>query len=80
MRPTVVFAVILLCCQWLLSCTDILRSYVAGVKEADVFSRDAVSWDRFSHKQNIKLGRVVPDDVLKRKKDIFIPMKNLQEI
>jgi hypothetical protein len=79
-RPTVVFAVILLCCHWLLSCTDIPRSYVIGVKEATVFSQDAVSCDTFSHKHNIKLGRVVPEDVLKRMKNIFIPRKNLQEI
>ena len=58
-----------LCCIIISQCT---------VKKTKI-SQD-VCLDRFSHKCNVKIWRLVPDHVIIKKEGIFILMKNLQKV
>jgi hypothetical protein len=44
--------------------TVLPRSYVFGVSESGDVNRDEASRKRFSYKLSIKMGRVVPDNLL----------------
>lgn len=60
-------------------CTVIPRSYVVDGSETDIFSPDDVSRVTFTLKRNVKIWRVVPDNLF-RPRGNYLHIKNVHKI
>lgn len=51
--------------------TVFCQGYAIGGSKTGNISQDIVSWDRFFHKHNVKIRRIVPDTILTKRKDMY---------